>query len=117
MLGPYSRNLGVTALTKPDLRTREGRLVRDTRNALTQHVGGKPSVTERALIERAVRLTLQVALLDRKASEAGGLMTDHDSRTYLAWSNSLTRTLKQLGMKGAAQQAPTLTDYLASRAA
>ena len=41
----------------------------------------------------------------------------HDSRTYLAWSNSLTRTLRELGLKGAADKPPALQDYLAARSA
>jgi hypothetical protein len=33
----------------------------------------------------------------------GGVQTEHDSRTYLAWSNSLTRTLRALGVNGPAE--------------
>lgn len=44
-------------------------------------------------------------------------MTEHDSRTYLAWSNSYSRLLRQLGLKGAAERAPSLADLLANSAA
>src|SRR6516164_3056089 len=39
-----------------------------------------------------------ISILDANA------MSDHDHRHYLAWSNSLTRTLEKLGMKGAAER-------------
>lgn len=58
------------------------------------------------LIERACQLTLRIADMDRRFAET-------DSRTYLAWSNSLTRTLAQLGVQGAtAEKPPSLQDYL-----
>jgi hypothetical protein len=112
-LAPYHRP---ATLAKLDGRTKEARLMREVRADLNAHIGGTLSITQRALIERAVHLTLQVCLIDRKAAEAGGTMTEMNSRTYLAWSNSLTRTLKELGLKGAAQRMPTLADHFASRA-
>lgn len=91
--------------------------MRQVRAELTAHVGGQPSATQRALIDRAVWLSLHVAQLDARAAEGRGL-TEHDSRTYLAWSNTLTRTLRQLGLEGAKQRPPTLQDLIAgSRAA
>ena len=103
------------ALAKLDQRTKEARLMRETRAALVAHVGGKPSAVQSAMIERACQLTLRIVAMDRKFAETGE-QTDHDSRTYLAWSNSLTRTLRQLGLKGAATEPPSLADYLAARA-
>ena len=38
-----------------------------------------------------MQLTLRVAAMDRKFAEARGAMTEHDTLTYLAWSNSLSR--------------------------
>jgi hypothetical protein len=43
----------------------------------------------RLMIERACQLTLRTVAIDRKFAETGA-QTDHDSRTYLAWSNSLS---------------------------
>ncbi|WP_181377981.1 hypothetical protein [Teichococcus aestuarii] len=44
-------------------------------------------------------------------------MTEYDSRTYLAWSNTLTRTLRQLRLEGKALGPPkTLAEYAAERA-
>ena len=67
-----------------------------TRAALIAHVGGKPSVVQQTLIERACQLQIRIAMMDRDFA-AGGVQTLHDSRTYLGWSNSLTRTLRELG--------------------
>ncbi len=98
-----------SALAKLDGRTREARLVRDTRAALTAHVGGAPSATERVLIDRACQLTLRIVAMDRQFAETGA-MSEHASRTYLAWSNSLTRTLREIGFKSAPPPRKTLAD-------
>ena len=109
-LGPYSRPL---ALTKRDGRTREARLMRDTRAALTTHVGGNPSITQRMLIDRAVQLTIRIATMDRKFAETE-VQTEHDSRTYLAWVGSLTRLLRDLGLDAAPPPKQTHAEWLAS---
>jgi len=103
------------ALAKLDQRTKEAKLLRETLRDLTRHVGGHPSATQRALIERAAWLTLHVVQLDAKAADNGG-MSDHSARQYLAWSNSLTRTLRELGLKGLAEHAPTLAEVIAAPA-
>jgi hypothetical protein len=77
------------ALAKLDQRTKEARLMRETRAELVAHVGGNPSAVQAAMIERACQLTLRIVAMDRKFAETGA-QTDHDSRTYLAWSNSLS---------------------------
>jgi hypothetical protein len=112
-LGPYSRP---TVLAKRDQRTREARLLREARAELTAHVGGNPSATQRALIDQAAQLRLRLACMDRKFAESGAF-TEHDSRTYLAWSNSYTRALAQLGMKSAEAKGMSLTERLAAAAA
>ena len=115
-LGPYSRP---AALVTMDMRTKEARLLRDTRAELTAHVGGTnaASATQRALIEQCAQLRLRLATMDRAFAEAGGKMTAHDSRTYLAWANSYSRLLRQLGLRGAPAPVPSLAEYLASKAA
>lgn len=90
--------------------------MRGTRAALIAHLGGRPSVVQQTLIERACQLQIRLAMMDR-AFAASGVQSDHDSRTYLAWSNSLTRTMRELGVKGVAERQPNLKDYLAGRAA
>jgi hypothetical protein len=112
-IGPYSRP---TTLRKLDQRTREAKHMQAVRRELTAHVGGAPSATQRALIDRFAWLSLHVAMLDAKTAERGE-MTEHDSRTYLAWSNSLSRSLRALGIKAAAEKPPTLAQHLAQRVA
>ena len=112
-IGPYSRP---STLAKLDGRTREARLLAEVRADLTAHLGGSPSATQRRMVERASWLSLWVAQLDAKAVEGGGL-TDHDHRTYLAWSSALTRTLRQLGLKAAPPPRRTLADHLAGTGA
>ena len=112
-VGPYSRQ---AALSNIDGRTKEARLLKSLRAELIEHVGGAPSTTQRLLIDQCVQLQLRIALIDRKTAE-GEPMTEHDSRTYLAWCNSLARLVRQLGMKAASQQQPTLRDHLAKRMA
>lgn len=108
-IGPYSKPL---ALAKLDGRTRESRLMCETRRALVAHVGGRPSVTQAMQIERAVQLTLRVAMMDQKFAETGA-QTEHDTRTYLAWSANLARVLRDLGMKAAPAPKRSIAEYLA----
>ena len=94
-IGPHSRP---NVLAKLDGRRREARLMQNVRDELTQHLGGKPTITQRALIERAAWLSLHVSLFDAKLMDGGdALPSERDGRQYLAWSNALTRILRQLG--------------------
>ena len=94
-VGPHSRP---HRLAKIDGRTREATLMRQVREDLTRHCGGKPSVVQRAMIERVVWLSLRLAQLDRKIAD-GKNFTEIDSNTYLAWNNSFIRTLAKLGIE------------------
>ena len=111
-LGPYSKP---AVLAKLDQRTKEAQILHDTREALTEHVGGSPSAVQRMLIERAAQLTLKLQQLDAEIAADG--LSDHDTRYYICWSNALNRTLAQLGTKPAAARAPGLPDYLAAKGA
>jgi hypothetical protein len=91
----------------PTGRIKEGRRLRAFRVALIRHVGGAPSRVQIALIDRATLLQCHVSRMDTQALQDGG-MSDHASRQYLAWSNTLTRTLRQLGVN-AATTAPAET--------
>ena len=110
---PYSRP---DAFAKIDGRTWQAKLVRETRADLLAHVGSNPSATQRALIDRCAWLTLHIAQIDRRTAD-GKAMTPHDAATYLAWSNSLSRTLTRIGLKSAASAPPSLKEHLAARAA
>jgi hypothetical protein len=82
-----------------------------TRIALRAHVGGKPSIVQQTLIERACQLQIRIAMMDRDFAN-GFQQTEHDSRTYLAWSNSLTRTLRELGIEAATHRHLSASDAL-----
>jgi len=112
-IGPYSR---ANAMARIDGRTRAARLAKSTRTALTAHMGGRPSATQLVMIERAVQLTIRIAAMDGRFARTGE-QTEHDSRTYLAWSASLTRLLRDMGMKTVTPSVLSLKDHIATRAA
>jgi hypothetical protein len=105
-IGPYSKE-GV--LARIDKRSREALFLRRVTEELSEHVGGRPSAAQRALIERAAMLSLRLAMLDERVIT--GEMTTNVAGEYLAWSNSLTRTMVALGLEPA-RSVPTLAQYL-----
>jgi hypothetical protein len=112
-LGPPSRQHQL--LAGLDWRTREGKLLAAARAELTAHVGGNPSNVQKALIERAARLTLYIEMMDARAL-AAGTMTERDSRMYLAWVNALRLTLRDIGVEArqTSEKAAGLDHYLAA---
>jgi len=56
--------------------------MRETRTALIAHVGGHPSATQRALIERVVWLTVKSSQIDAKI--AAETDTEYDGNTDLS---------------------------------
>jgi hypothetical protein len=94
--GAYAKDI---VLARPDRRTREGRLLRQMREALFAHFGGeeKLSAPQRVLVERAAMLQLRCATLDAKICD--GTFSEYDSKVFLAFSNSLTRTMSALGLE------------------
>ena len=93
--------------------TREARLYRALRTELIQHVGGSPSITQRALIDRLAWLQLQLAKMDERMMRTGE-MSDHAGRQYLAWANSVARMLGQLGLHAPAARPLTPAEALAA---
>jgi len=77
--------------------------MRAVREDLLEHIGGKPTVVERMLIERASILTLRLAKLDQKIV-ADRHFTEHDNNHAIAWTNALTRVLVALGVHADAVQ-------------
>jgi hypothetical protein len=100
-------------LAKLDRRTKEARLLEAARASFTRHVSGAPNDIQRVLIERASRLMVYIETMDAQALE-DGTMSERNSRQYLAWTNSLRLTLRELGLKAApAEKLPDLRDILA----
>jgi hypothetical protein len=112
-IGPHSRP---DKLQIVDGRLAEAKLMASVRAEVTQHLGGKPSATQKILIDRAAALSLRIHLMDRESARSGG-MSERNGRQYQAWSNSLTRVLNQIGFKAVADKPPALQDYLAARSA
>ena len=101
--GAFSKQI---ILARPDGRTREARLLRQTRVALFNHLGGENRLTapQRALVERAAMLQLRLSIFDAKVLD--GTFSDYDAKVYLAFSNSLTRTMTALGLEPAGVAKP-----------
>ena len=103
-IGPYCRPYMLAKIDKD-----EGKLllIAAAWVELTRYVGGSPNSVQRTLIERAARLMLYIEVMERETLETGTMQ-------YLAWSNSLRLTLRELGVKAApAEKLPDLGDILA----
>jgi hypothetical protein len=115
-LGPYSRLIDRGAVGGGiDGRSREGRFLRAYEKMLTDHVGGSPSIVQRALISRAARLALHLELMDERSIADGRGFGPTDHHFYITWANALARHLARLGLEPAAQKAPTLAELFPNR--
>jgi hypothetical protein len=81
-----------------DGRSREGRFLRAVRSELAEMVGGEPTPAQRAIIDRVAWLRLHVTLLDEKVG-SGAILSDHDVRHYLSYTNAIVRAMARLGAK------------------
>ena len=97
--GPYSRLIDRGALGDLNARTRAGKFLKVYERMLIEHVGGDPSVTQRALITRTTRLALHLELLDERALKHGQGLSATDQHFYCVWSHSLARHLAKLGFE------------------
>lgn len=108
-IGPHSRPEKLRVI---DGRRAEAKLMRDVSAELTAHIGGRPSVTQRMMIERAATLVLRLRLLDRLTlSEAG--LSEKNAREAVCWENALRRTLVALGLEPSRPAPPSLQDIIA----
>lgn len=82
------------------------------REELSQHLGGKPNPAQKILIDRAAALSLRLHLMDRESARAGQ-MSERNGRQYLAWNNSLTRLLAQIGLEPASARPLSPSEALA----
>ena len=97
-----------------DGRTREARALQATIDELTEHVGGNPSATQTRQIDRAARLELHMKMMDARADQNGGALSDRDARQYLAWNNSFRLILRDLGLERQAKAPPSLPEHIAA---
>ena len=85
-----------------DGRLLEAREEKKIIRALSEHVGGCPSVAERLLIKRVARSLIMVSLLEKRVLERHDF-GDLEARQLLALSNSCRLGLVALGLKAAQQ--------------
>jgi hypothetical protein len=102
-------------------RSREAQLYRSHRDELIRHVGGKPTTVQSILIHRLAWVQVHLARMDERSFRDGGL-SDHATREYLAWTNTVSRMLQALGVENPSAKllkAPelSLADHIASRRA
>lgn len=86
---------------------------RRLRASLVSHCGGNPSAVQLAIIEQCEELKIRLAVMDEQFI-ATGSRSAHASRDYLAWSNSLVRLLRQLGLRGVPTRTPTIHEVMAA---
>ncbi len=86
-------------------------MVKATVAELTEHIGGSPTAPQARLIHRVARLELYLTMMDVRADENGGMLTDHDSRSYLAWVNSIRLAMRDLGLEKLGKASPTLKEH------
>ena len=64
------------------------------------------------LIDRAVKIRIQLDLLDEKM--VSGNWTGHDQRTYGALLNAYRLSARELGLKAAEKSQPSLAGHLST---
>ena len=106
--GPFSRALRKGAI---DQRSWQGRFLVTARHNMMEHIGGNPTIAQRVLIDRIAWLMLHCHLLDQRVV-AGTAWGEHDRKCYLAFSNSLIRSLREIGLQASAGREPTLAEVL-----
>jgi hypothetical protein len=112
-IGPYSKILRRGSLSRSiDGRSELGRFVRALEAELVTHCGGSPSITQRLLIDRIIKVRLQLDALDVKL--AAGDWTPHDQRTYGALLNAHRLACRELSLQPAQAPTPTLAEILAA---
>ena len=68
---------------------------------LIKHIGGKPNFMQRLLIERIVKIRMQLDIFEEKLAR-GEAWTPHDGRTYGALHNAIRLTAREIGLTATA---------------
>lgn len=116
-VGPYSKLFRRGAAASLNGSSREGRFVRDVEHSLLSSLGTEPTVAQRMLAARLARVSLRIELFERDFL-AGKTITNFDSKIYASLQNSFRLLLAEFesDRRQPATAAPTLADYLASKA-
>ena len=89
----------IGALALLDGRSWQWKFLKARRAELAAHLGPNLGCVQERLIERCAWLQLKLTMLDRRLVEdEGRAFTQQDNNSYLAWNNSLARTLALLGV-------------------
>jgi hypothetical protein len=89
-------------IVRVDRRTREGKLLEQTRAALTRQVGGNPNFLQCAIIERVAFLSVEAAKVNARI--AAGTSTPADLRTYLALTRAIAGLIRSLGLRSVCEE-------------
>src|SRR6267378_3329243 len=101
LLEPSTKSRGQRrGIVRVDMRTRHGRLLKQTRAALLEHVGPHSTVAQRSMCERIAFLELRCALFDQKL--ISGEFTGNDANTYYALVGAMRRCYSAIGLERAA---------------
>ena len=108
-IGPYSRVVQRGAIADlVDGRSREGRIMRHMEAELIKHIGGKPNFMQRLLIERIVKIRMQLDIFEEKLAR-GEAWTPDDGRTYGALHNAIRRTAREIGLTAVPTRTPPVS--------
>jgi hypothetical protein len=89
-------------IVRVDRRTREGKLLEQTRAALTRQVGGSPNFLQCAIIERAAFLSVEAAKVNARI--AAGTSTPADLRSYMALTRAIAGLIRSLGLRSVCEE-------------
>jgi hypothetical protein len=102
----------VYAPRKFNRRSRQ-RFCANRRAELLRHLGHRASYPEKLIIERICSIEFWLRGLDARL-DRGDELSGHAIRGRLAAENRLRLDLRELGLKGAAERAPTLAEAMAA---
>jgi hypothetical protein len=94
-----------------DQRSWQGRYLATARHHMMEHIGGKPTIAQHVLIDRIAWLMLHCHLLDQRIV-SGAAWGENDRKCYLAFPNSLVRSLREIGVEASAGREPNLAEVL-----
>jgi hypothetical protein len=83
-----------------DGRSRAAMAMRRFHADLVAHVGGNPSVAQRALITSLCQVRLRLLALDQSFATKGH-MTETESKHYRGWTQTFHSGLRELGLEAA----------------
>jgi hypothetical protein len=117
-IGPSSRIFARGAIGQLDGRSTEARFLKSVEGELLDHIGPRPTITQRMLVSKTARIMLRLELLEQKEL-SGNVLSDRDGRVCGALYNQMRLCFRELGLKqqNATPKAPSLQDIAAKHRA